>query len=66
IELMAHAMGLGALFNHYALYSIAAMPQAGEWLGLGGKTPVACLLLGHHKLHYARSAPRRQADVILK
>ncbi|MEG1809357.1 MAG: nitroreductase family protein, partial [Oscillospiraceae bacterium] len=32
IELMAHAMGLGALFNHYALYSIAAMPQAGEWL----------------------------------
>lgn len=36
-----------------------------KWLGIEKETICACMLLGHPKQKYVRTAPRRKADVTI-
>lgn len=66
IENMAVTDGLGALYSGYLMRIISACPDLREWLGIGSKGVACCMLLGYPAVTYRRTAPRRQADVILK
>lgn len=66
MELMAVSLGLGMLYNGY-LARIADENQALKaWLGIEGKEIKACMLLGYPNVTYARTAPRKPANVIWK
>jgi Nitroreductase len=66
METMAVAQGLGALFSGMIEGAVKANPTAQEWLELGEKQLVSCILLGYPKYTYHRTAPRRRADILWK
>ena len=66
IETMAVSMGMGALYNGFLARVADANDELKKWLGIEGKTIKACLLLGYPSRTYARTAPRREANVIWK
>lgn len=66
IETMAVALGLGALYNGYLARIADANEELKKWLGIDGKTIKACMLLGYADRTYARTAPRRAANVVWK
>ena len=66
IETMAVALGLGALYNGYLARIADANEELKKWLGIDGKTIKACMLLGYPDRTYARTAPRRAANVVWK
>lgn len=67
LELAAHALGLGACYGGWALAAVKTSPEAMEWLGCTeGYEPQACLLIGHPRVRYLRTAPRREADAITR
>lgn len=66
IENMAVAMGLGALFNGFLVRIADANDELKRWLGIEGKEIKACMLLGYPNRVYARTAPRKKANVIWK
>lgn len=66
IELMAAAQGLGAQYNGFLQRVVESSPELKAWLGTGDRTVAACMLLGYPAVRYWRTAPRRQAQVILK
>lgn len=66
IETMAVAMGLGVLYNGFLAGITEANTELKKWLGIEGRTVKACMLLGYPDRSYARTAPRREAQVIWK
>lgn len=66
IELMAVSQGLGALFNGYLQRISDKNEKLKKWLGIEGQTIKACMLLGYPNISYARTAPRRKAQTILR
>lgn len=66
MELMAVALGLGALYNGYLARITNANEKLKDWLGIKGKTIKACMLLGYPNVSYERTVPRKEADVIWK
>lgn len=66
IEMLAVSMGLGAMYNGYLARIADADMELKKWLGIEEKTIRACMLLGYPDRHYARTAPRKQLDVIWK
>lgn len=66
IETMAVSLGMGALYNGYLARIADANEELKTWLGIEGKTIKACLLLGYPDRKYARTAPRKEANVIWK
>ena len=66
IELMAHSLGLGALYSGYCLYSISINKKLADWLDLKDYEPVDCLLIGHPAVKYKRIPKRKPADVVYK
>lgn len=66
IEIMAHALGMGALYNGYLARISDANEELKKWLGIEGKTIKACLLLGYADKKYVRTAPRKEANAIWK
>lgn len=66
MELMAVALGLGALYNGYLARITNANEKLKDWLGIKGKTIKACMLLGYPNVSYERTAPRKEANVIWK
>lgn len=66
IETMAVAMGMGVLYNGFLARITDANPEAKKWLGIENKTIKACMLLGYPARTYARTAPRKNANVIWK
>lgn len=66
IETMAISMGMGALYNGYLARIANADEELKKWLGIEGKTIKACMLLGYPARRYARTAPRKRANVIWK
>ena len=66
IETMANALGMGALYNGFLARIADANEDLKKWLGIEGKTIKACLLLGYPDRKYARTAPRKEGNVILK
>ena len=66
MELMGVSMGLGALYNGYLTHAIRSLPGIRTWLDTEDKTPQVTMLLGRPAITYARTAPRRQADIIIR
>ena len=66
IENMAVSMGMGALYNGYLARVVDDNKELKEWLGIGEQTIKACMLLGYPAKTYKRTAPRREANLILK
>lgn len=66
IETMAVSLGLGALYNGFLSRIADADEKLKEWLGIKDKTICACMLLGYPSRRYARTAPRKEANVIWK
>lgn len=66
IETMAVSMGMGALYNGYLARLVEANTELKQWLGIEGKQIRACMLLGYPAKTYKRTAPRREANLILK
>ena len=66
MELMAVALGLGALYNGYLARITNANEKLKDWLGIKGKTIKACMLLGYPNVSYERTVPRKEANVIWK
>ena len=66
MELMAHSLGLGALYSGYSIYSIKIMEKEAQWLGIGEYAPVACLLLGHPKVEFKKIPVRNPADIVYR
>lgn len=64
MELMANALGLGCCFNGFFLYALKNEPKLGAMLGLeDGQKVVITMTIGYPKVHFARTAPRKEAQV---
>lgn len=66
MELMAASLGLGVLYNGYLARISDSNQELKAWLGIPDRTIKACMLLGHPNVTYARTAPRKEANVIWK
>lgn len=66
VETMAVSMGLGVLYNGFLAKITNANEELKKWLEIEDKQIKACLLLGYPDVKYARTAPRREAQVIWK
>lgn len=66
MEMMAAASGAGVLYSGFTAGVLSAAPVLREWMGLGEKQVVCCMLLGYPAVTYRRTAPRRKADIIWK
>lgn len=59
MELMAHALGLGALYCGFATRAIDADPELRACFGLTETRKIdSCLIVGHTDLKFQRTAPR--------
>lgn len=65
IEMMATTMGLGVMFNGYLVRIAEANLDLKKWLGIENETICACMLLGHPKQKYCKTAPRKKADITI-
>ncbi|MCI9443282.1 MAG: 4Fe-4S binding protein [Oscillospiraceae bacterium] len=64
MELMAHALGLGALYCGFATRAIDSDPALREYFGLTEtRTIDSCLIVGRTDLCFQRTAPRNPARV---
>lgn len=66
IENMAVANGMGVLYNGFLQRIADANEELKKWLGIEGKKIEACMLIGYPARVYARTAPRKEANVIWK
>lgn len=66
IENMAAAKGAGVLYSGFLQRVINCSPILKEWLGIGDKQLVCCMLLGYPNVKFQRTAPRKKADIIWK
>lgn len=66
IETMAVSMGMGVLYNGYLARVSDMNEELKKWLGIDGQEIKACMLLGYPTRSYKRTAPRKEAKVILK
>lgn len=65
MELMANAHGLGCCFCGFALVALNDNPELLQKIGVEeGKSIVSCLVLGHPKVTYKRTVPRKAAQII--
>ena len=64
MELMAHALGLGALYCGFATRAIDSDPELREYFGITGRRRLeSCLIIGRTDLRFHRTAPRNPARV---
>lgn len=66
MEMMGVSLGLGMLYNGYLARVSDANAELKEWLGIADRKICACMLLGYPAVHYARTAPRKPAEIIWK
>ena len=66
MEMMGVSLGLGMLYNGYLARVSDANAELKEWLGIEDRKICACMLLGYPAVHYARTAPRKPAEIIWK
>ena len=65
VELMAHALGLGALYCGFAAAAIDGDPGLREYFGVTEQRRLdSCLIVGHTDLTFHRTAPRKPAQVL--
>ena len=64
MELLAHAMGLGALYCGFASHSINQDEQLRQYFGVSENRHLSgCLVLGRTDLRFHRTAPRKPPQV---
>lgn len=63
IELMAHAEGLGVLFNGYIQRVLAVDDKTCDYLGIDKTEICACMLMGYPNVKYQRTVPRKAAEI---
>ncbi len=64
MELMAHALGLGALYCGFAARAIDSDPELREYFGITEIRKLdSCLIVGRTDLRFHRTAPRNPARV---
>ncbi|MDL2295287.1 nitroreductase family protein [Lachnospiraceae bacterium OttesenSCG-928-E19] len=66
MELLAVAQGLGVLYNGYLCRVSDQNMELKKWLGIEDTTIRACMLLGYPATTYARTAPRKKAQTIIR
>ncbi len=67
MELVANALGLGVLYSGYFVRAANNCPQLYRLMGIPeGLKVVTCLVIGHPDVKYLRTAPRREANVIIR
>ena len=66
MENMAVSLGLGVLYNGFLARIADANDELKKWLGIEGKSIMACMLLGYPNRQFIRTAPRKEAEVIWK
>ena len=65
MELLAHALGLGALYCGFAAAAIEGDPGLREYFGVTEQRRLdSCLIVGHTDLTFHRTAPRKPAQVL--
>lgn len=65
MELMAHAMGLGALYCGFAAAAIEADQTLREYFGVTEERHLdGCLIVGHTQLRFHRTAPRNPVQAV--
>ena len=65
IELLANAMGLGALYLGYGEKAVAAWPPLQTYLGMGnGDQLCAILCLGYPEVQWRRTVPRKDLNAL--
>lgn len=65
MELTAVSQGLGMLYNGFLIRATQLSNDAKDFLKTGDKPLAACMLAGYPALKYRRTAPRKEADVVL-
>ena len=59
MELMAHALGLGALYCGFAVWAINGDPDLRAYFGVTERRKLdGCLIVGRTDLRFHRTAPR--------
>ena len=67
MELMAHALGLGALYCGFAARAINGDPELRAYFGITEKQKLdCCLIIGRTDLRFCRTAPRKPANAVWK
>ena len=65
IELMAHALGLGALYCGFAARAIDTDPELRAYFGITEERKLdSCLIVGHTDMRFHRTAPRNPARAV--
>lgn len=66
IETMAVAEGAGVLFSGYTQAVVENSDVLREWLGIGKRTVVCCMLMGYPAVSYRRTAPRKSGNIVIR
>lgn len=67
IEMVAHSLGIGVLYDGYLRRVVESCPAARAYFDMSDERNVnACLLLGYQEKTYLRTAPRRFPSVVLR
>lgn len=67
IEMVAHTLGIGVLYNGYLCRVVESCPAARTYFDMSDERGVnACMLLGYQATRYFRTAPRRHPSVVLR
>ena len=65
METMVYSLGLGMLYSGFTVRAIEACPELKARIcRREGYTPHAALVIGHPKVKYLRTVPRKPADVV--
>lgn len=66
LELVAFAHGAGVLHSGYLKRIVSDSKRLQEWLGVDERGVGCALLAGYPAVTYARTAPRKPADVVMR
>ena len=67
MELMTNAQGLGIFFSGFFAMAAQGNEEIRELLGLeGNKEIVTCMVIGYPNVKYARTVPRKEANILWK
>ncbi|AAK81291.1 nitroreductase/NAD-dependent dihydropyrimidine dehydrogenase PreA subunit [Clostridium acetobutylicum] len=67
MELMTDALGLGTFFSGFFIVAAQNSKEIQEFLGIHeGKQAVTCMVMGYPNVTYARTTPRKEADISWK
>ena len=54
------------LFSGYTKAVVENSDVLREWLGIGKRTVVCCMLMGYPAVSYKRTAPRKSGNIVIR